>query len=137
MSKSRPAPIQVRIPSETVEVLRHAADENGRSLHAEILSRIDATLGPVRETGSGAAPDKKTTELVQRVASLAEHIQEAYGVSWHSDTWAHAVFVAGLKHLAKKESVSGAVRAPTAAKEYGDLTPEQLGVILADFVGPY
>jgi hypothetical protein len=108
----------VVLPADVLDHLR----KSERGVSEEIRTRVALTL-------KQDAIDPVTRELCQVVADTAATIIQNFGVSWHSNPKAHAVFVTALaEHLAGyKPGPSGGVTDLLGP----DDPPETIGKMLA------
>lgn len=75
MGKNLVTPYPVRMPDELRSELERVARENGRSLNAEILLRLQASLGQAEPDDTDLAD--RMAKLEQQVAAILERLDQA------------------------------------------------------------
>ena len=93
--------LAVRLPNELRERLEEAADAHGRSLSAEIRSRLEESFLPL-------GGDPETNRALRYLAIAAIGLRHAYEASWR-----HSGFLAEVMHRLAKEVFKPEPGAPT------------------------
>ena len=97
-SKKKPDPgYTIRIPEETLSVLKQAAWENGRKLSDEIRARLDYTLGRYRKGGHDLPPHLRP--LVDMFAYTARYIEARFGRRWYENRLTGRELAKAINHV--------------------------------------
>jgi hypothetical protein len=97
-SKKKPDPtVALRIPEETLGLLKQAAWENSRKLSGEILVRLDHSLGRYRKGGHDLLPH--LSPLVDAFALTARYIELRFGCRWYENRFTSRELANAIGHV--------------------------------------
>jgi len=130
MKTASDAQTSLRLPVELHTRLAEAAAQNsGRSLGAEIRSRLEASFG----SATPPAVDQKTGELLRLIAKLVAYVGKTCG-PWHQNPYAHVVIRTGVAELIAKYQPEGEPNPPAGASAAFEGDPAHVGRVLGDII---
>ena len=80
--------LKASMPDELAELLERASAKSGRSLSAEICTRI---------VGSFVPADKPTADFLEGAARIAVEIERERGAAWHKHAGAHQALTRAIE----------------------------------------